>query len=379
MRENEGDLCLAAERVTSEAVNFMVKHARGLVCLALPSERANELGLTMMVPEAQNTTPYGTAFTVSIEAREGVTTGISAADRAQTIRVAMDPASGPGDLTRPGHVFPLIAKPGGVLRRAGQTEGAVDLTRLAGLRSGGVICEIMNDDGTMARMPQLEAFGREHGLRIVSIADLIRYRRRAEDLVYAVAEAALPSIYGNFRAVVFKNEIDHVDHIALVCGEISRERPTLVRVHSECMTGDTFGSLRCDCGPQLHTAMQMIQEEGSGIILYMRQEGRGIGLANKIRAYAVQEREQLDTVQANERLGFPPDARDFGVGMLILSKLGVGKMRLLTNNPAKRAGLEGHGLQIVERVPIEIEPNEKNLEYLRTKREKLGHLLNLMS
>jgi 3,4-dihydroxy 2-butanone 4-phosphate synthase/GTP cyclohydrolase II len=378
-RENEGDLCLAAEKVTPAAINFMAKHARGLICLALPAERAGELGLTMMVPEAQNTTPFGTAFTVSIEARHGVTTGISAADRAQTIRVAMDPASGPADLSRPGHVFPLIAKPGGVLRRAGQTEGAVDLTRLAELRPGGVICEIMNDDGTMARMAELQVFAREHDLRIVSVADLIRYRRRAEDLVYPVAEADLPSEYGDFRAIVFKNEIDHVDHIALVRGQVERERPTLVRVHSECMTGDTFGSLRCDCGQQLHAAMKLIQEEGCGVILYMRQEGRGIGLANKIRAYALQDREHLDTVQANERLGFPPDARDFGVGMQILSKLGVGKMRLLTNNPAKRAGLEGYGLEIVERVPIEVLPNEKNLEYLRTKREKLGHLLNLMS
>jgi 3,4-dihydroxy 2-butanone 4-phosphate synthase/GTP cyclohydrolase II len=379
-RENEGDLCLAAEKVTPEAINFMVKHARGLVCLALTPERAAELGLTMMVPESQNQTPFGTAFTVSIEARSGVTTGISAADRAQTIRVAMDPASGPADLHRPGHVFPLIAKPGGVLRRAGQTEGAVDLTRLAGLRAGGVICEVMNDDGSMARRPELEVFAREHGLCIVSVEDVIRYRRRAEDdLVYAVAEAALPSRFGEFRALVFKNEIDRVDHIALVRGVIERERPTLVRVHSECMTGDTFGSLRCDCGQQLHAAMRMIDKEGAGVILYMRQEGRGIGLANKIRAYALQDHENLDTVQANERLGFPPDARDFGVGMQILTKLGVGKMRLLTNNPAKRAGLEGYGLQIVERVPIEIEPNEKNLEYLRTKREKLGHLLTLMS
>ncbi len=377
-RENEGDLCLAAERVTPAAVNFMAKHARGLICLALPPERAADLGLQMMVPESQNTTPFGTAFTVSIEARHGVTTGISAADRAQTIRVAMDPSSSPSDLSRPGHVFPLIAKQGGVLRRAGQTEGAVDLTRLAGLRPGGVICEIMNDDGTMARMPELRVFAREHGLRIVSIADLIRYRRRAEDLVYAVAEALLPSEYGDFRALVFKNEIDHVDHVALVRGSIDLESPTLVRVHSECMTGDTFGSLRCDCGQQLHAAMRMIQEEGCGVILYMRQEGRGIGLANKIRAYALQDNERLDTVQANERLGFPPDARDFGVGAQILAKLGVGKMRLLTNNPAKRAGLEGYGLEIVERVPIEIRPNEKNLEYLRTKREKLGHLLNLM-
>jgi 3,4-dihydroxy 2-butanone 4-phosphate synthase/GTP cyclohydrolase II len=307
-----------------------------------------------------------------------VTTGISAADRARTIQVAMDPACGAGDLSRPGHVFPLIAKPGGVLRRAGQTEGAVDLARLAGLRPGGVICEIMNDDGTMARMPELRVFAQTHGLRIVSIADLIKYRVQTEAAVYVDAECELPTEFGTFRALVFKNEIDHIDHIALVQGSIDAEHPTLVRVHSECMTGDTFGSMRCDCGEQLRTAMKMIQEEGRGVILYMRQEGRGIGLANKIRAYALQDREHLDTVQANERLGFPPDARDYGVGMHILKRLGVGKMRVLTNNPAKRAGLEGYGLEIVERVPIEILPNEKNLEYLRTKREKLGHLLNLM-
>jgi 3,4-dihydroxy 2-butanone 4-phosphate synthase / GTP cyclohydrolase II len=377
-RENEGDLCLAAERVTPEAINFMAKHGRGLICLSLPPERAERLQLTMMVPEAQNTTPFGTAFTVSIEARHGVTTGISAADRAHTIRVAMDPASGPADLARPGHVFPLIAKPGGVLRRAGQTEGAVDLTRLAGLAPGGVICEIMNDDGTMARMSELRVFAKQHGLSILAINDLIRFRLRTESLVRMHAEANLPTEHGDFRAIVFKNDIDHVDHVALVRGDIDPTVPTLVRVHSECMTGDTFGSLRCDCGEQLRAAMKLIQDEGRGVILYMRQEGRGIGLANKIMAYSLQDNENLDTVQANERLGFPPDLRDFGVGMQILARLGVGKMRLLTNNPAKRAGLEGYGLSIVERVPIEIEPNEKNVGYLRTKREKLGHLLNLM-
>jgi len=377
-RENEGDLCLAAERVTPDAINFMAKHGRGLICLALPQERAERLQLQMMVPEAQNTTPFGTAFTVSIEARHGVTTGISAADRAHTIRVAMDAASSSADLSRPGHVFPLIAKPGGVLRRAGQTEGAVDLTRLAGLAPGGVICEIMNDDGTMARMSELRVFARQHGLQILAINDLIRYRLRTESLVRVHAEADLPTEHGEFRAIVFKNDIDHVDHIALVRGPIDPAIPTLVRVHSECMTGDTFGSLRCDCGEQLRTAMKLIQQERRGVILYMRQEGRGIGLANKIKAYGLQDSENLDTVQANERLGFPPDLRDFGVGMQILARLGVGKMRLLTNNPAKRAGLEGYGLSIVERVPIEILPNEKNLSYLRTKREKLGHLLNLM-
>jgi 3,4-dihydroxy 2-butanone 4-phosphate synthase/GTP cyclohydrolase II len=378
-RENEGDLCLAAEKVTPEAINFMAKHGRGLICLALTQERARELELTMMVPDAQNTTPFGTAFTVSIEARTGVTTGISAADRARTIHVAIDPGSGPTDLARPGHVFPLVAKPGGVLRRAGQTEGAVDLARLAGLREAGVICEIMNDDGTMARLPDLERFAREHALPMLTIAELIRYRLRTENLVYRATEADVPSVYGEFRAIVFKNDIDYVDHVAFVKGEIRPEIPTLVRVHSECLTGDVFGSLRCDCGAQLHAALRTIQAEGQGVLLYMRQEGRGIGIANKIRAYALQDKEGLDTVQANERLGFPADLRDYGVGAQILSNLGVGKMRLMTNNPSKRAGLEGYGLTIVERVPVEILPNEKNLDYLRAKRDKLGHILSLMS
>ena len=378
-RENEGDLCLAAEFVTPEAINFMAKEGRGLICLALTEQRARELELGMMVPEKENTTQFGTAFTVSIEARDGVTTGISAADRARTVRVAVDPASRPSDLSRPGHVFPLIAKGGGVLRRVGQTEGAVDLARLAGLRPAGVICEIMNDDGTMARRPDLEIFAKEHRIQILSVADLIKYRFHTEDLVHAYAEAQLPSEYGDFRAVVFKNELDHVDHMALVCGEIDPEDATLVRVHSECLTGDIFGSRRCDCGFQLSTALRRIQEEGRGILLYMRQEGRGIGLANKIKAYELQDCEGLDTVQANERLGFPADMRDFGVGMQILVKLGVRRLRLMTNNPAKRAGLEAHGLELVERVPIEVTPTKENLEYLKTKREKLGHILNLMS
>ena len=378
-RENEGDLCMAAERVTPEAINFMAKFGRGLICLAMSGDRARELDLPMMVPDARNTTPFGTAFTVSIEAARGVTTGISAADRARTIQVAIDPKSSPNDLSRPGHVFPLIAKEGGVLRRTGQTEGAVDLARLAGLQPAGVICEIMNDDGTMARMSELRDFARKHGLLVLSIADLIKYRMRTESHVRRAAEAGLPSIFGDFRAIVFKNEIDHVDHIALVRGEIRPELPTLVRVHSECLTGDAFGSQRCDCREQLQAALRMIQEEGRGVLLYMRQEGRGIGLANKIRAYALQDEEGLDTVQANLRLGFPADARDFGVGAQILGNLGVGRMRLLTNNPAKRAGLEGYGLELVERVQLEIRPNDKNLDYLRTKRDKLGHLLNLMS
>jgi len=378
-RENEGDLCMVAEKCTPEAVNFMAMYGRGLICLAITPERARQLDLPMMVREAENDTPFGTAFTVSIEAREGVTTGISAADRARTIQVAIAQNARPSDLARPGHVFPLVAKPGGVLRRTGQTEGGVDLARLAGLQPAAVICEIMNDDGTMARIADLRRFAEKHSLRILTVADLIKYRLRTESHVTRAAEATLPSMFGDFRAIVFKNEIDHVDHVAFVRGEIRSDQPTLVRVHSECLTGDAFGSLRCDCGEQLQMALKMIQEEGSGILLYMRQEGRGIGLLNKIRAYSLQDQEGLDTVEANERLGFPPDARDFGVGAQILVNLGVTQLRLLTNNPKKRAGLEGYGLEIMEQVPLEMKPNDKNLEYLRTKREKLGHILNLMS
>jgi 3,4-dihydroxy 2-butanone 4-phosphate synthase/GTP cyclohydrolase II len=378
-RENEGDVCIAASHCTAEAVNFMARHARGLICLAITPERARQLDLPLMVRDSENETPYGTAFTVSIEAREGVTTGISAADRARTIAVALAAGARPSDLARPGHVFPLVAKPGGVLRRTGQTEGSVDLARLAGLEPAAVICEIMNDDGTMARMPDLKAFAEQHKLRILTVADLIKYRLRSESHVTRGAEASLPSMYGDFRAIVFKNEIDKVDHVAFVRGQVRAGEPTLVRVHSECLTGDAFGSLRCDCGEQLQTALKMIQEEGTGVLLYMRQEGRGIGLLNKIRAYALQDEEGLDTVEANERLGFPPDARDFGVGAQILVNLGVTHMRILTNNPKKRAGLEGYGLDIVEQIALEMRPNDKNLEYLRTKREKLGHILNLMS
>jgi 3,4-dihydroxy 2-butanone 4-phosphate synthase/GTP cyclohydrolase II len=379
-RENEGDLCMAADAVTPEAINFMAKHGRGLVCLSLTEDRIAELRLPMMVPEGDNTTTFGTAFTISIEARHGVTTGISAADRAHTIRVAIDDDTRPHDLSRPGHVFPLRARAGGVLRRAGQTEGSVDLARLAGRKPAGVICEIMNDDGSMARMPDLVQFARTHGLKIVTIADLIEYRLRNEKLVRRVAEAALPTAAaGDWRSYVYENDIDHVDHMAVVKGEITPDADVLVRVHSECLTGDAFGSLRCDCGEQLHAAMKLIEAEGRGVILYMRQEGRGIGLKNKIRAYSLQDQEGLDTVEANERLGFPPDLRDYGVGAQILVDLGVRRMRLITNNPGKRAGIEGYGLQIVDRVPLEIAPNEKNFEYLRTKKEKLGHVLHLMS
>jgi 3,4-dihydroxy 2-butanone 4-phosphate synthase/GTP cyclohydrolase II len=379
-RENEGDLCMAAEKCTPENINFMAKYGRGLICLPMTEERLRQLRLSMMVPDAENTSSFGTAFTVSIEAREGVTTGISAADRATTVAVAIADDARPQDIVRPGHIFPLRARDGGVLRRAGQTEGAVDLARMAGMKAAGVICEVMNDDGTMARMPDLVAFARRHGLKIVTVADLIQYRLRHETLVRRAGEAVLPTRDGGeFRAIVYENDIDHVDHIALVKGEILEDQEILVRVHSECLTGDAFGSMRCDCGEQLSAAMKMIEEEGRGVILYMRQEGRGIGLKNKIKAYALQDGEGLDTVQANERLGFAADLRDYGVGAQILFDLGVRRMRIITNNPGKRAGIEGYGLTIVERLPLEIAPNEKNFEYLRTKKEKLGHVLHLMS
>jgi 3,4-dihydroxy 2-butanone 4-phosphate synthase/GTP cyclohydrolase II len=379
-RENEGDLCMAAEKVTPAAINFMAKYARGLICLSLTEERLEQLRLSMMVPDYENNSGFGTAFTVSIEARHGVTTGISAADRATTIQAAIADDAKPTDIVRPGHVFPLRAREGGVLRRAGQTEGSVDLARLAGLRPAGVICEIMNDDGSMARLPDLVEFSRTHEIKIVTIADLIQYRLRNEKLVRRAAEATMPTAYaGDFKAIVYENGIDHVDHMALVKGEIHSDRAVLVRVHSECLTGDAFGSQRCDCGEQLQAALKLIDAEGCGVLLYMRQEGRGIGLKNKIRAYGLQDKEGLDTVQANERLGFPPDMRDYGVGAQILADLGVRRLRLITNNPGKRAGIEGYGLTIVDRVPLEIQPNEKNLEYLRTKKEKLGHVLHLMS
>ncbi|PLX97589.1 MAG: bifunctional 3,4-dihydroxy-2-butanone-4-phosphate synthase/GTP cyclohydrolase II [Desulfuromonas sp.] len=372
-RENEGDLTMAAEMVTDEAINFMAKEGRGLICLSLTEERADYLDLPLMVSE--NSSSFGTAFTVSIEARRGVSTGISAADRAQTIKVAIDDESTAKDLARPGHVFPLRARKGGVLVRTGQTEGSVDLARLAGLKPAGVICEIMNDDGTMSRMPELKVFAKKHDLRIVTVADLVEYRMRKELLVRRAAETALPTCFGgDFEAIVYENDVDNAQHVALIKGDINPDEPVLVRVHSECLTGDVFGSMRCDCGQQLQAAMAQIEEAGSGVVVYMRQEGRGIGLVNKLKAYALQDCGH-DTVEANEALGFKADLRDYGIGAQILADLGVKKIKLMTNNPKKIVGLQGYGLEVVERVKIEMPANRVNQRYLLTKKEKMGHLL----
>jgi len=373
-RENEGDLAIAAEKVTAEAINFMAKHARGLICLPITSKRLDELKIPLMVQD--NTSRHYTAFTVSIEAKHRVSTGISAADRAETVKVLLDPNTKPGDLVQPGHMFPLRAREGGVLGRAGHTEAIVDLAGLASLYPAGVICEIMNDDGSMARLPQLEVMSDRFGIKIVTIADLIAYRQRHEKLIHRVAEAKLPSKYGEFTAIAYRSDVDPDEHLALVMGDLSTEESVLVRVHSECLTGDVFGSLRCDCGEQIALAMQAIAKEGRGVFLYMRQEGRGIGFHNKILAYALQD-EGMDTVEANLALGLPPDLRDYGIGAQVLVDLGLHKIRLLTNNPKKVIGLEGYGLKVVETVPIVCRPNPYNLHYLETKQKKLGHRLGV--
>jgi 3,4-dihydroxy 2-butanone 4-phosphate synthase/GTP cyclohydrolase II len=372
-RENEGDLTIAAQFATPEAVNFMATHGRGLICLCLTDERCDELALEQMTD--RNETPFGTAFTVSIEAREGVSTGISAQDRARTIQVAIDPSKGPEDLVQPGHVFPLRARVGGVLQRAGQTEAAVDLARLAGLNPAGVVCEVMKDDGTMARVPDLVAYCARHDLKMITVEDLIEYRRRTEKLVERMTSVRLPTAYGDFIAIAFREKLTGKHHVALVKGHVEGEEDVLVRVHSECLTGDVFHSLRCDCGEQLEQALAQIAREGGGVFLYMAQEGRGIGLLNKLKAYELQEN-GMDTVEANLELGFPPDMREYGIGNQILADLGLSTIRILTNNPKKITGIEGFGLTVVEQVPIEISPNDENRDYLETKRTKLGHRLH---
>lgn len=375
-RENEGDLCMAAEAVTPEAINFMARYGRGLICLTLSPDLVDKLQLPMMV--ADNKSPYGTGFTISIEARTGVSTGISAADRARTIQAAVAPDVRPHDIISPGHIFPLRARAGGVLVRLGQTEGSVDLARLAGCRTAGVICEIMNDDGTMSRMPDLEKFAAEHDLKIATIADLVAYRLREDILVHRAAEARVPTEHaGEFKAVVYTNDVDNLEHLALVKGQIDPAKKVLVRVHSECLTGDVFGSARCDCGEQLFAAMRMIDQEGCGVLLYMRQEGRGIGLINKLKAYNLQDEEGMDTVEANIHLGFKADLRDYGIGAQILRDLGVRKMSLLTNNPKKIIGLEGYGIEVVDRFPIEMAARDENKEYLQCKRDRMGHLIEV--
>jgi 3,4-dihydroxy 2-butanone 4-phosphate synthase/GTP cyclohydrolase II len=373
-RENEGDLAIAAAKITPDAINFMATHGRGLICMPVTGQRLDELGIPLMV--GQNTSRFSTAFTVSVEAKHKVSTGISAADRAQTVLTMVDPNSKPGDIVVPGHMFPLRAKEGGVLIRAGHTEAIVDLARMSGLYSAGVICEILNEDGTMARLPQLTAMAKKFGIKIISVADLIAYRLRREKLVHRVAEAKLPTKFGEFTAIAYKSDVDPAEHLALIMGDISTPEPVLVRVHSECATGDIFGSLRCDCGEQLDMALKMIAANGRGVLVYLRQEGRGIGFHNKIRAYALQD-QGMDTVEANISLGFAPDLRDYGVGAQILTDLGIKELRLLTNNPKKVISVEGYGLKVVQTVPIIVPPNPHNRRYLETKQTKMGHKLEL--